>query len=480
LLTAEVGYNKGEWSPLSSQISLLKDQQKDVGYNLSNSGKYNWNGLDLTLNYQLGFKGKKDRLLTFSYKASPSVNNQYNQLVVSNRVNYTTPDYHQTNEGQSNSQTIQVDYFHPVKKLTIEAGLKTIIRDNNSDFEFRSLNSSTGVYDPDPSRTNKYDNRQNVLGAYNSYQYNLKSWSFKAGLRIEETIINADFISSASKVDQNYFNIVPSISINRKFKDMSSMNFGYTQRIERPSIWNLNPFVDRSNPNFESTGNPDLRPAVSNNIRFGYSKFKKGSINIGLSYSFANNTVQQVSVYNPVTNITLSTYDNIGKNRSLGSNFNINYPITKKWNFNLSGNLNYLWIQGVINGNLAKNEGLQGYFYGSTGYKFEKGWRANASFSYGSPYITLQGQSNSNIYSSFSTSKEIIKDKVTFSASTNNPFTKFRSYTRETTGVNFIQSSNNQSYNRTYNISLNYRFGKLKNDIKKNKRGINNDDVSGG
>lgn len=35
-------------------------------------------------------------------------------------------------------------------------------------------------------------------------------------------------------------------------------------------------------------------------------------------------------------------------------------------------------------------------------------------------------------------------------------------------------------YFRSFNFSLNYKFGKLKDAIKKNKRGIRNDDVQGG
>jgi hypothetical protein len=72
----------------------------------------------------------------------------------------------------------------------------------------------------------------------------------------------------------------------------------------------------------------------------------------------------------------------------------------------------------------------------------------------------------------------VVKDKLTFSAACNNPFTKFRSARSEINGSNFTQQSYSQSYLRTFSLSLNYRFGSLKESIKKNKRGIKNDDVS--
>jgi hypothetical protein len=48
-----------------------------------------------------------------------------------------------------------------------------------------------------------------------------------------------------------------------------------------------------------------------------------------------------------------------------------------------------------------------------------------------------------------------------------------------TTGPDFILISDDRNFARTFSASLNYRFGKLKSTIKKNKRGIVNDDISG-
>ncbi len=479
LLTAGLSVNKGNYNYVRNQLSVLNTSQNIIRYNLANGGKSGGRGIDLSLNYQLGFKNNKDRLLTFSYQYSNSNYTDFNRLEVSNRVNYSEPDYRQTNKTSANEQTLQADYVHPFEKLTIEAGLKGILRDNNSNFQYKAFNVNNGQFEENPNRTNKFNNNQNVIGLYNSYQYNLENWGFKVGLRLEYTSVNADFVSNASKVNASYFNLIPSVSIQRKIENMSSLNLGFTQRIERPGIYELNPFVDRSNPNFESAGNPDLKPVLSNNIELGYSVFKKGSVTIGLNYSFANNTIQEVSVFDASKNVTQTTYSNVGKDRSVGSNFNINYPITNKWDFNISGILNYTWTEGLINNVLVTNKGINGYFYGGSGYKFKKGWRANIYFSYNHSYVNLQRRSNSWSYSALSMSKEIIKDKLTFSAYLSNPFSKYREYKNETTGPDFTQTSNYLSYNRSYHVSLDYRFGRLKDSIKKNQRGVNNDDVKG-
>jgi outer membrane receptor protein involved in Fe transport len=479
LISAQFNINGSRSNGFSNQSTILKaESQLLQKYDLINSNEGNGNGLDLALNYQLGFKSGKERLLTFSYRYLGYNNDQFNSLDVSNPVNYTNPDYHQANEGRSSEQTFQVDYVHPLKKLNIEAGIKGILRTNKSHFQYSSFDSANGKFELDPSRTDNFNNDQNVFSAYNTYQYNLNNWAFKAGLRIEQTVISGDFISGGWQLKQNYLSVIPSATISRKFTDMSSLNLAYTKRIQRPGIYQLNPFVDRSNPNFETTGNPNLKPAYTNVIQLGYNKSKKATINISLGYMHFNNLIGPVSVYDPATNITRTTFSNAGKARIFKTNFYFNYPITKSWNARLNSDIRYVASDVMVKGVLVKNEALMAYVNVTTGYKFEKGWRINADLTVNSGGVTsVQARSNGFTSTSFSVQKDL-KDKVTFSASFTNPFNTFRRSIEETLGADFTQIVENRIYFRSFNVSLNYRFGKLKDAVKKNKRGINNDDVS--
>ncbi|MBG6236236.1 outer membrane receptor protein involved in Fe transport [Pedobacter sp. CAN_A7] len=480
LITAGFNPYSGYNNTSNNQQFSLSSPDQVIAYDLLGKNRFEWSGLELAFNYQHGFKSNKDRLLTLSYQSNNGSNPQRNALSFLNRQNYQDPDYVQRNESTSKEQTIQVDYVHPLKKLNIELGVKGILRDNSSNFEYSTLDDVTGLYTIDPNRTNRFNNTQNIISAYNSYTYSLTSLVFKAGLRVEETFVKADFISNASRVNTDYFNIIPSFSVNRKFNNQSNLNFGFTQRIQRPGIYNMNPFVDRSIPNYESTGNPNLEAVLANNFELTYSKFKKGSVNIGLSYNYANNTIQNVSVYNPADQITRTTFANIGKDQSLTTNLNINYPLTPKWNVTVSGNIGYTWLEGVIDGVLIENSGLKGYAYINTGYKFEKHWRANASFSYNAASVNLQGKYGEYYFMSFSGSKEVVKDKLTLTAGINNPFTKYRYYETFLEGPDFSQRYRGQNYNRSFSLSLNWKFGSLKEAVKKSQRSIKNDDVKSG
>lgn len=482
LITADFSYNSNDEKSYIPQHSTLTESGIFTqSYDFNSNEDEKWKGLDMGLNYQRNFKNHKDRIFTLSYKVSSSNNSDgYNQ-VFENRFNYdalTYPNYNQYNHSKSTEQTIQADYVEPLtKQLNLEGGLKAILRDNTSNFNSQNQ-SSSGEYITDPALTNDFNNNQNVYGLYNSYLYNIKDWGFKAGARVELTTIDANFISQSANLNKNYFNVIPAISINKKFKDMSSINFGYTQRIQRPNIWQLNPFVDRSTPGYENSGNPALTPVLNNSFEANYSRFKKGSINIGLSYTFANNTVQQISTFNSATNITSTTFMNTGHDSKLGANFNISYPFTDALNFTMGGNMNYVWLEGVVDGIDLKNDGLQGYAYTSLTYKIKPDWRLGSNFSYNSNYVALQSKSKHNTFSSFTVAKDLIKDKLVLSGSFNNIFGKYFERENLTTGEGFTQTSSRQQYYRRIGVSLNWKFGKLKDAVKKSQRGIKNDDAA--
>ncbi|HTM99604.1 MAG TPA: outer membrane beta-barrel protein, partial [Pedobacter sp.] len=307
LLSAQFNYNANKNESVSTQLSALRNSTSLIqSYGLTNDLEGSGNGFDASFNYQLGFKKDKNRLLTFSYRYYRFSNDQFNNVDIYNPIAYSLPDYRQNNTGGSTEKTAQIDYVYPLKKVTIEMGVKAIFRDNNSDFRFLSMNSS-GNFEADPLRTNIFDNRQNVYGVYNTYQFMIKKWGVKAGIRAEQTEIDANFAGGTQKLNSNSLNLIPSISFNHKFKDMSSINFGFTSRIQRPGINQLNPFVDRSNPNFESSGNPALKPTTGNSIEVNYSRFKKATLNIGVRGMFFENLIMPSAVTDPVTQITRSS-----------------------------------------------------------------------------------------------------------------------------------------------------------------------------
>lgn len=480
LISAQFNMNGYKHKGTSNQFSRLSEGNALLQqYHLANLENSSGHAIDLAFNYQLGFKNRKDRLLTFSYRFTEQSHGQLNDLEFGNQFQYDEADQSQSNRGDIGEHTAQVDYVHPFKNGNMETGVKAIFRNNYSNFAANAFNESSGKYEPVISRTNQYQNIQNVLAAYQAYQYNVKTFSFKAGIRVEQTFVDADFKSTGTKVDQQYINLIPSILINKTLKNKGTLNLSFTNRIRRPTIYQLNPFVDRSNPQLESTGNPDLRPAYTNVVQLAYNRSKKATINIAIGGMFFNKLITTASIYDDVANITRTSFQNVGDGRIWKTNLFINYPVNKRWNININSDLRHLAFTGQIGKEWVNAEGFNGYAAITNNYRFDKGLRLNAGLTWNSGGIAgFQNKSNGYTSTYVGASKDFYKDKFNFSFSLSNPFSKFRTNREELMSSDFMQVQQSQLYFRSFSFSLNYRFGKLKEAVKKSKRGINNDDTS--
>ncbi len=489
-LGSEISYSIDTLKLLSVQWNINGDRTQEYyslrstlnagttltqAYLLDNKRNNNSFGWDAGVNYQLGFAGNKNRLLTFAYRYLTYQSTLNSDVTLTDRLNYPVPDFRQDNKANLNEHTLQADYVHPLKKVTIEAGIKGIVRQNESEYSY--LSAGTSASNP---LNNYYRSSQYIWALYNSYQFRLKGWSLKAGLRLELTYVDADFVSDAQQVNQHYLNLVPNITAGKKLTGYSNVNFGFSQRIKRPGVNKLNPFVDRSNPAFESSGNPALMPSVINNLQAGYSyNSNKTGINLGVSYSWVKNIALQITSFYSETQITRTTYENAGKARALDGNLSLRYTINKAWTVNLNSHASMIWLNAVNNDNMLQNNWIIYNAAISSGYNLEKGWRLSANLNLISRNIVnLQGRTNGLVSTSFGASKEIIKNKLSLAGTVNNPFSKYRNNITTTQGDNFLQTSVIRDYFRQYNISLNYRFGKLKAAVNKSQRGIKNDDLS--
>jgi hypothetical protein len=487
LLTGSFEFYSGNYSQNGNQLTNAFDGSNTLyqSYRLLSDASNDFGGMDASLNYQLGFKNNKNRLLTISYKYSYSPNTQDINNTVTDTFNYYLPNYLQYNHAGNREHTMQVDYVHPFNIINLEAGAKTILRNNFSNFETSNYDSTTKDYEIIPNQTNDFNYDQNIYGIYNSYSAKWDKWNAKAGLRLEHTTVRADFVSTSSTVDQDYNNFIPSVSVQYNLKG-SNMSLGYTDRISRPGIYQLNPFVDASNPNFINTGNPNLQPEVNHSFEFNYSVFAKNNVTAGLSYAFSNNSIQTVTHLqaagsgNASDTVTVTTYENLGSNKNLGINLNVNISSVKNLNISINGQLSHIWLKGTYNGQFYKNDGYTGNVFLNSGYKFGKDFRVGFDAGYFSGDVNLQGKTNAYIFTSYVFAKSFNNKRITLSAVMNNPYAQFYTFRSNTTTPDFNQSTYNQIFYRSFALRFNIKIGKLSSDIKKNQRGINNDDKKAG
>ena len=126
------------------------------------------------------------------------------------------------------------------------------------------------------------------------------------------------------------------------------------------------------------------------------------------------------------------------------------------------------------------NSGFNGRVYAGSQFTLPKDFTLGVNGGYSSPWISLQGKGSSYYYVGFSANKSFLKKKLTISLNINNPFWKTIEFNNTTSDPTFSMRSVNKWSARDFRIGISYRFGTLKESIKKVRRGISNDDQKSG
>ena len=92
----------------------------------------------------------------------------------------------------------------------------------------------------------------------------------------------------------------------------------------------------------------------------------------------------------------------------------------------------------------------------------------------------LQGKQSGYYYLNFAANKDFLQKKMIISLSCNNPFSKYLIINTSTNTEYLATSGEYYNAMRQVSINISYRFGAMKEAIKKVQRSINNDDVKSG
>lgn len=378
-----------------------------------------------------------------------------------------------SNTGKNNEYTVQTDYTYPFSKTTtLETGVKGI---------FRNIISNYG------NAAQDFDYDQNVGSAYGVLGFKLtKKITAKAGLRTEYTKING-LSGVGTKFDNDYFNLFPSLILSQSLKGASTIKVSYNRRIQRPSLFYLNPFENKSDQFNIMKGNPDLNPELSDNIEMGYSTFIKGSvINASVFYRSTKNVIESIVTPIPVApgapQSFLTSYTNVGRSESYGMNLFGSYNPKPKWT--LMANIGFNTYN--VNNNSSTNAVNTGTFlnytaFARSAYAFPGGWNTEIWGVINSPRRTFQGKTDAMYFYGGAVKKEIWKKKATIGLNVLNPFSRdlvintVNNGTNATNGSAYEQKTNIHYPLRSFGINLSYNFGKLK--FTQPKKGVKNDDL---
>lgn len=434
-------------------------------------------GYEWSTNYTKTFK-KKEQELSVSYRLDGNITQTDRDVA---RIGAPlTSDYDELldNEGDNLEQTMSIDYTHPFSKnFKLEVGTKAILRDIDSDYKYNVLEN--GAYNEDPLRSNLFNYDQDVASGYVSFNINLKNkWSIVTGVRYEATSIKGQFRDDISPFDEEYDNWFPNFNISKQFKDFSSIKFGWSNRIQRPSLFFVNPFVQSEDRLNVTVGNPTLNPETSSQYEVGYSAFKNGKVlNLSVFYRQTEDLIQRFTTVSD-NDISKNTYENLGTDNAVG--FNVFASVTIKKNLTLRSNLNYntFTIKSTIPGVDLSNSGSRYNAFFQAALDLKKDWKVEGFGFFNAPEQTLQGENPSFWMYSVGFRKDIWDKKGSIGFRAVDPFNERKLFASNLEDDSFRFRSEFFLPFRSIGINFSYKIGSLK--LQQRDRGPKNDDQKQG
>ncbi|MBQ8225610.1 MAG: TonB-dependent receptor [Bacteroides sp.] len=144
---------------------------------------------------------------------------------------------------------------------------------------------------------------------------------------------------------RNVFNYAPNVDLRIRFSKTSQLRLTYRGSSSQPSMENLLPIVDNSNPQNIKVGNPGLKPSFTHRLRFFYNTYnaeKQRGIISHVNFSMTQNSISNIREYNPETGGWRTTPENINGNWNAFGMFGFNTALpNKKYTINTFSNASY-------------------------------------------------------------------------------------------------------------------------------------------
>ncbi|MEL7222155.1 MAG: outer membrane beta-barrel family protein, partial [Bacteroidota bacterium] len=335
-----------------------------------------------------------------------------------------------------------------------------------------------------PLLTDQFRYDQDVYAAYLSFTMKIgENYGLVAGARYEHTTIGGEYQESGeTPFTQEYDNILPSIIISRTFKNFSTLKASYNQRIQRPSLFFINPFTQAGDPNNLTFGNPTLDPEVVDQYELSYGTFVKGvSLNLAVYYRQTTDVIEGFVEIDPVENVSTTSYLNIGVNNSVGTNIFTSVNIKKVGSFRLGFNLFTYNAESTVEDIDLTRDAIVWSGNAGANINLPRDWKYDLFAFARSPNQTLQGENASFWLYGMGLRKEFNK-RFSLGIRAIEPFNRSKSFPSDIVGDGFIQRSNFSIPFRSIGFSIRYNFGQL--DFKGSRRGrgtkIKNDDQKSG
>lgn len=513
ILKTNLKANKGE------QFENSFSETFDAQSNLSNSSERQNENTEhiINLNTEVSVRHRFKRpgrfmVATFDFDYLPS--NRDNQIRSSNGFfseEETTLEINQLQD-QSDSPinyNANLNYTEPLGKgKYLEFLLGRTSQFNSFNKAFFDFQDSEFLLNDELSRI--FERNYDVSEGGVRFKWNRKKTNISLGAIVENATLKGEIENENVTINQTFLNVLPSVSYNWDIRTGQRLQASYSTRVQEPSIQQLQPVIDNSNPIQTYVGNPDLNPEYTHELSLNYNLFDQFNFltlfsSVRTLYT-ANRIVNSRIIDDQLQQIIMPV--NTDENVRLNVFLNLSSPVRPlKVKFNLAPTVDFEkgivflneqenvtrrfspsikfeienrkkekidWLVGTRFNKTTTRYALdsdldQQFFkteyYADVIYSFAKHWELGVNFNYernrGSAFPTTQNISLLNTY----LAKSFLKDnRAQFKVEVFDLLNENVGLSR-TSNSNFVQERNFNTLNRYLLFSFYFRIGAFGNEL---------------
>lgn len=383
-------------------------------------------GADLNLDYKRLFERTGESIsANISYGQNRDRGSQVFTQTATSALITIDPDRKNATAARNHNINIQADYVLAAgKDQKLEAGYRSTLQYSRQ-YQVSDTLTTGNQYQTDYRISNNFSMDNLVHALYLNYQRNLGPYySLQAGLRAEQaylhtrhTNLNPDLENENDRVSTGrlyYFRLYPSVFILRELSKGKTMQLSYSRRVNRPSGWQVNPFLDVSNPIHFWRGNAHLLPEDIHALELSYmQQWEKLSLTSTLYHRMTNDVFQyMVDSVSSSTNVIYSTVQNIGRNNASGIEVVTQINLGSDLNALLNVNANYQSFRGGNGDNSNFSKGISWDANTTLNWKLLEKFSIQLKGGYESPRITAQGKGMGSVTSDAGVRWSVFKDRA--------------------------------------------------------------------
>lgn len=311
--------------------------------NQSESNGYN---IDANLHFsrRLNAKGR-----VFSMKLSGGNNNSYSNGMDHSNVKYFNVlnknniiDQRSRYDNNGFNYQVYLSWVEPIGHNNFIQATYSVSQRKQEALKNVFNKDKDGIYAVlDSAYSQSYRNNFISQRATISFKSERKRFNYTIGLNLDPSYTKSEnFVgdTTLSTISRKVINLSPRAQLKYRFRKTTNLRVIYQGKTSQPSMTQLQPVADITNPTHIKIGNPDLNPRYINNLVVQFQHFipqKQQAFMVMANAGYIVNDIATFTSYNQKTGVKTTTYKNVDGNYNADVHVIVNTPLkNKKFSFN--------------------------------------------------------------------------------------------------------------------------------------------------